>query len=51
MGITNEKALMLQEGANEYLASSPEKIVESETGDESSAESQDNEDDSAQAIA
>ncbi len=51
MGITNEKALMLQEGANEYLASSPEKIAESETGDESSAESQDNEDDSAQAIA
>ncbi|MDR3603930.1 MAG: transcription termination factor NusA [Syntrophaceae bacterium] len=51
MGITNEKALMLQEGANEYLASSPETSAEAETDDEISAESQDNEDDSAQATA
>jgi N utilization substance protein A len=51
MGITNEKALMLQEGANEYVASSPETSAESETDDEISAESQGNEDDSAQATA
>ncbi|MHB8205085.1 MAG: transcription termination factor NusA [Desulfomonilaceae bacterium] len=51
MGITNEKALMLQEGANEYVASSPETSAEPETDNEISAESQDNEDDSAQATA
>ncbi len=51
MGITNEKALMLQEGANEYVARSPETSAESETDDEISAESPDNEDDSAQATA
>jgi transcription termination/antitermination protein NusA len=35
MGITNEKALMLQEGANSYLANPPESKIDTETTEDS----------------
>jgi hypothetical protein len=45
MGITNEKALMLQEGANNYLANPPEIEIDTEKTENLELAHKDNESD------